>query len=527
MFKSTKQLRENENIVLLSGDKDTSMTIMNKTDYQNKVQKMINDGISVGKYVHTEDTIIKDLSSFQSFLLCHFNDHPQYKDMRPSNNQPARLFATAKTHKFHNIKDANLKELKLRPIIDQTATCYYHASKVIANYLKPLAENDYVINDTQRFPSMLNDLPPLNEEEEKEVSYDVESLFTSVPVKDTIAFICSEIYEKKKLKPICSRIIFRKLLLKLTTECIFTANNKLYKQTDGVSMGGPLSVTFTGCFMNNMEQQIVVLRNPLFYKRFVDDTYRRRKKGVTDEMFTAMNTFHPNIKLTIEQNPTQFLDTQINRSNGTTSFSVVNKDTKLPFHWSSKVPIQYKCSVIKGELSRASRIATSFEIEVKRITKKYQNAGYPKRFIEKQIESFTGIKEEPIIPIWLFEEKTETRQKVFIKIPYCPKNESHIRKVIAKLNEFTNNKLQIVYTWKRTKLRSLFRLKDKITHVSNVIYKGECSCGDTYIGETKRNAVIRWKELNSNNQKSEPSKHLVQNPDHEFNWSILARSTTR
>ena len=487
MFKSTKQLRENENIVLLSGDKDTSITIMNKTDYQNKVQKMINDGISKGMYVHTEDTIIKDLSSFQSFLLRHFKDHPQYKDMRPSNNQPARLFATAKTHKFHNIKDGNLKELKLRPVIDQTGTCYYHAGKVIANYLKPLAENYYVINDSQRFPSMLNDLPPVNEEEEEEVSYDVESLFTSVPVKDTIAFICSEIYEKKKLKPICSRNIFRKLLLKLTTECIFTANNNLYKQTDGVSMGGPLSVTFTGCFMNNMEQQIVVPRNPLFYKRFVDDTYRRRKKGVTDEMFTAMNTFHPNIKLTIEQSPTQFLDTQINLSNGTTSFSVVNKETKLPFHWSSKVPIQYKRSVIKGELSRASRIATSFEFEVKRITKKYQNAGYPKRFIEKQIESFTGIKEEPIIPTWLFEEKTETRQKVFIKIPYCPKNESHIRKVIAKLNEFTNNKLQIGYTWKTTKLRSLFRLKDKITHVSNVIYKGECSCGDTYIGETKRN----------------------------------------
>ena len=144
MFKSTKQLRENENIVLLSGDKDTSTTIMNKTDYQNKVQKMINDGISAGKYVHTEDTIIKDLSSFRF----HFKDHPQYKDMRPSNNQPARFFATAKTHKFHNIKDANLKELKLRPITDQTGTCYYHAGKVIANYLKPLAENDYVINDT-------------------------------------------------------------------------------------------------------------------------------------------------------------------------------------------------------------------------------------------------------------------------------------------------------------------------------------------------------------------------------------------
>ena len=245
---------------------------------------------------------------------------------------------------------------------------------------------------------------------------------------------------------------------------------------------------------------------------------------LTSNSKEAMNTFHPNIKLTTEQNPTQFLDTQINRSNGTTSFSVVNKDTKLPFHWSSKVPIQYKRSVTKEELSQASRIATSFEFEVKRIKKKYQNAGYPKRFIEKQIESFTGIKKEPIIPNWLFEEKTETTQKVFIKISYCPKNESHIRKVIAKFNEFTNNKLQLDYTWKTTELRLLFRLKDKITHVSNVIYKGECSCGDTYIGKTKRNAVIRWKEHNSNNQKSEPSNNLVQNPDHEFNWSILARA---
>jgi len=51
--------------------------------------------------------------------------------------------------------------------------------------LKPLAENEYVIKDTQSFPSLLNDLPPLQPDEE-EVSYNVESLFTSVPVRETI-----------------------------------------------------------------------------------------------------------------------------------------------------------------------------------------------------------------------------------------------------------------------------------------------------------------------------------------------------
>ena len=37
--------------------------------------------------------------------------------------------------------------------------------------------------------------------------------------------------------------------------------------------------------------------------------------------------------------------------------------------------------------------------------------------------------------------------------------------------------------WKTTKLRSQFRLKDKVTHVSNVIYKGEYSCGDIGINK--------------------------------------------
>ena len=78
---------------------------------------------------------------------------------------------------------------------------------------------------------------------------------------------------------------------------------------------------------------------------------------------------------------------------------------------------------------------------------------------------------------------------------------------------FTGDKIKVVYTWKTPKIRSLFKLKDKVNHKSNVIYKGDCSCSLQYIGET-----IRWGEHNSNNQKSEPSKRLVQNPDHEFTW---------
>ena len=44
---------------------------MNKKDYDKKVEEMINDRIAPGKYEETEDNILKELESFQSFL-CHF-----------------------------------------------------------------------------------------------------------------------------------------------------------------------------------------------------------------------------------------------------------------------------------------------------------------------------------------------------------------------------------------------------------------------------------------------------------------------
>ena len=51
-----------------------------------------------------------------------------------------------------------------------------------------------------------------------------------------------------------------------------------------------------------------------------------------------------------------------------------------------------------------------------------------------------------------------------------------------------------------------------------------CSCGEVYIGEIKQNAATRWGEHNSNDEKSEPSKHPVSNPEHYFEWSIISKA---
>ena len=142
----------------------------------------------------------------------------------------------------------------------QTGTYIYNASKVIANYLKPLAKNDFIISDTLSFPDMLKEA--VNSEDYEDVSYDVESLFANIPVKETIEYILHKIYVEKSIKPFCKKSIFKKLLVKLTKECVFSVNSRLIKHVS-------VSVVFSDSFMCKMEENVVVPSSI----HYVDDTY--------------------------------------------------------------------------------------------------------------------------------------------------------------------------------------------------------------------------------------------------------------
>ena len=79
-------------------------------------------------------------------------------------------------------------------------------------------------------------------------------------------------------------------------------------------MGGPLSVTFSDINMVKMENDVVIPSKPMFYRRSVDDIYRRWKWG-DNVLFDQLNSYHPNIKLTIEVNSSKFLDTKLTNIN--------------------------------------------------------------------------------------------------------------------------------------------------------------------------------------------------------------------
>ena len=153
-------------------------------------------------------------------------------------------------------------------------------------------------------------------------------------------------------------------------------------------------------YVFKMEDDIVAPIKHIFCKRYVDDTYVRRKKNTKDGLFEKLNTYHSNIKLTIEENPRKFLDTEIVSHNSAIMTKVYTRSKMFLVHWSSKIPLKYKRNAITEELHIANKIASNFYNECKRIKIKYLQAGFPINIVNEFFPGFNQEKDEVLIPQW-------------------------------------------------------------------------------------------------------------------------------
>ena len=163
-------------------------------------------------------------------------------------------------------------------------------------------------------------------------------------------------------------------------------------------------------------------------------------------------------------------------------------------------------------MHRAKRIADNCNIEVKRITKKFLSTSFPKSFIRNTIEYFNNEENDCIISEWLFDE----RKLIILRLPFSESKGKFTKNLTKKFVIFTNNKCKFNSVWNTGNIRSLFQIKDNVKHYSYVVYEGNCSCGENYVGESVRNVVLRWAEHEDPNKQSEPAKHLKYFPNHQF-----------
>ena len=338
-------------------------------------------------------------------------------------------------------------------------------------------------------------------------SLDVESLFTNIPLEETINISCDSFFGSEAKINNFSRNDFEKLLRMVLQNNFFNFDEKIYKQTDGVAMGSPLGTTLANAFLCFHEQ--IWLNDcpedfkPVYYRRYVDDIFAlfRSPDHLTsspDQFTSYLNLKHKNIKFIYEKesnNSLPFLDILISRSENGFKTSVYHKPTfsGVYSNFNSFSYDQYKIGLIFTLLFRTFSIVSDFSkfhTEVSHLKDILRKNAFPIKLIDNCIKTFLN-KKFLHTPVAL----TVKKKELVFTLSYLGNLSLAIRTRLQ--NSINRNlpfcKIKVIFK-STTRLSNFFRFKDKVPFNlrRNVVYKFSCGrCNATYYGETCRHLNIR------------------------------------
>ena len=219
----------------------------------------------------------------------------------------------------------------LRPILSAKNTPSYKLAKFLVPLLTPLTSNNFTIKDSFSFAEEVSSFDCAY----YMTSFDNESLFTNIPLEETINICVDKLFENNTKVNSLTKESFRSLLEYATLDSFFIFNGKYYRQKDGVAVGSPLGPTLANVFLCHFEEQWIsdcpIGYKPISYRRYVDDAFLLFSSELhVIKFLNYMNSKHGNIKFTVEREENDslsFLDIKLFRDNGKIQTSVYTKST--------------------------------------------------------------------------------------------------------------------------------------------------------------------------------------------------------
>ncbi|XP_070000774.1 uncharacterized protein [Penaeus vannamei] len=268
-FTSLKSLKDDDNIIITRPDKGRGIVILNKDDYQNKLQSILDDSSKFKRISCDTASYLLKLEDKLNRLLRPIKTsigEATYNLLTTSGSKPGFLYGLPKIHKLGH---------PLRPIISAVGTFNYNIAKFLVKIISPLTINQYTIDNSFAFVKEICSLKPLRPV--TMASFDIESLFTNVPLRETTEIIVNKTTTLTLNEFGLDKTTYGKLLDIAAHHSVFTFNESIYTQVDGVAMGSPLGPCYANTFLCYHEQ--AWLNNcpssfkPIYYRRYMDDTF--------------------------------------------------------------------------------------------------------------------------------------------------------------------------------------------------------------------------------------------------------------
>ena len=549
-IESLSKLSCNKNIVIQKSDKCNSVVVLDKSVYVSKIRSLLSDPTKFLEctidpekelnFIINSEKRVKDL--LKEIKNKNQIEQEDYFKLCPSGSKFGTLYGLAKIHK--KLIDGCPP---FRPILSAIGTPTYKLAKFFVPILNSITTNEYSVKDSFEFSKEI-----LKQNSKFYMaSLDIDSLFTNLPLNETIDICVKNLFENKERVCNLDKNSFTKLLTLSTKESYFVFDKKYYKQVDGIAMGSPLGPTLANAFLCHHEK--IWLKNcpvefkPVYYKRYVDDIFVLFNSKNHLELFqNYLNSCHQNMKFTSENeidNNLSFLDVKVMREKNHFITSVYRKPTfsGVLSHFESFIPKTYKIGLISTLIFRGFSICSSmvkFHEEMCYLRKVFMKNGYSEKLFDRCLKNFLDnvyIKKEV--------EHTVSKKDICIFLPYLGNisliTRTSLQKHIRDLMPFA--KLKVCFKIP-SRLSSKFNFKDRVSKEmqSLLCYKFQCSsCNTTYIGKTKRHFKVRVSEhmgvspltgkvLKANSNSTAVRDHMLFcNTKVTFdNFSIIAKSSS-
>ena len=392
-----RKLSKKLDIVIQKSDKGNSVVIVDKAAYVNRVMSLLSNSDKFQSLDIEEDKKLNFIINQEKRIRSVFKSlwdngsitEDVYNKLCPTGSRFGTMYGLPKVHKM--IVD-NCPQY--RPILSAIGTPTYNLAKFLVPLLSGLTTNEYTVKDSFAFAKEVVD----QDASLHMASLDVDSLFTNIPLEETLNICVNSLFSNTDTVEGLSRRDFKNLLTLAVSESYFVFNGKCFKQVDGVAMGSPLGPTLANAFLcyheKNWLENCPLSFMPLHYRRYVDDIFVLfRSKEHVSLFKDYLSSRHPNINFSSEeesQNKLPFLDVSVERVNGHFATSVYRKPTfsGLYTNFVSFIPISYKIGLVSTLIFRCFSICSDmsrFHEELVKLKEIFKKNGYPQSLVEKCI----------------------------------------------------------------------------------------------------------------------------------------------
>lgn len=492
-----KSLKTNNDIDVYPYDKGSGFVLLKKEDAMSKIADQLGEAKKI-----TKDPTKTLLTKFQRAISTlrkqgRFSNQQFFK-IYPSDAVPPRMYGMVKAHKPQ-------KNYPMRLVVSTVGTVSHGLAELLVDIIQPtLDKNHSRLKNSTTFANEAKEWE-INSDE-IQVSYDVVALYPSVPIKkaiDAIMNILQDDFDDVTTRTKLTLPEIRSLIELCMKKCYFLYDNDIYEIEDAGPIGLSLMVVIAEGYLQHLEKNALETATtrgvqPITFKRYVDDSHARFPTAEDADVFLELlNAQDPKIQYTIEKESDNkklaFLDLHIcNNGTGRYTFEVFRKDaiTNVMIKPQSYINPRITDGVFKGFLARAHRLCSPDKLqeEIRFLIAVFVENGHSRVRLQKIADAYNpsiGDQGQGVSS-----QIQDTEETKVVKIPWVPDLGPKLRRVFKKYG------IKTVFS-SSPNLNTVLCSRNKCQLPPNSlpgVYKLDCSCGSSYIGETKKKISTRMQE---------------------------------